>query len=107
VQFLELRVWIMIPTVKIPYISRRPIPLKDCRSPACITIKQCWSLDHLLSISASFAFESIMRVTNSLLVELEQLSKIVAGEMTLSVFGCIDDTGGQILLGAPVETRNE
>jgi hypothetical protein len=40
-----------------------------------------------------------MCIANSLLVELEELSKIVAREMPLGVLSRIDDTSRQVLLG--------
>jgi hypothetical protein len=42
-----------------------------------------------------------MCIANSLLVELEELSKIVAREMPLGVLCRIDNTSRQILLGTP------
>lgn len=48
-----------------------------------------------------------MGVTDSLLVELEQLPKIVTGEMTLSILGRIDYTSGQVLLRTPGHNRTD
>ena len=52
---------------------------------ACIPIKQSRRFHDLFPILAPLAFESIVRLAHSLLIELEQLTKSVNREMPLSV----------------------
>lgn len=52
----------------------------------------------LFAILAPLALECIVRVAHCLCVEIEQLAKVVLGEMASCVFCFIHHTGGQVLL---------
>lgn len=53
---------------------------------ASVAIKQRRSLDELLPISASFALERVVRLTQGFLLVLEQLPQRFDGEVTFGIF---------------------
>jgi len=58
----------------------------------------------LSPILASFAFKSVVGFTKGVLVELEELSESVQGEMPLGVFFLVDDSGRQgLFVGLSLE----
>ena len=58
-----------------------------------ITVQQRWGLDGLSPVLATLALESVVGLTERVLVELEELSESVKREVALCVFFLVDNGG--------------
>ena len=65
---------------------------------ARVSIQQGTTLDGLLPVLASFAFERVVRITYRVFIEREQLSQGLEREMPLCILFLVYHRGGQCLL---------
>ena len=68
---------------------------------AGIAIQQRRRFDKLFPALTSFTFIRVVRITERLGIELEELSEIILGEVSGRIFCFVHHTSGEILLLAP------
>lgn len=65
---------------------------------ARVSVQESRGLDELPPVSAPFALERLVRLTQRVLVEQEQLPERIEREVPLGVLFLVDDGGGERLL---------